>query len=1030
LSSKDNLLLFFYKGTNQFIMKIKNSVFFFSIIICSLFTKNTQAQSFSLEQVTSYPFIAELTSSIKGSRIALSINEKGKRNIFVGSGPDFSLHKVTSYNKDEGQEISGVTISTDGKWVVYVRGADHGAFDESIPRNPSSLPVGQKIEIYSVRFAGGKPVLLSEGDYPIINPDSRLITFIKNNQVWTVPIDGSKPAKILFYARGKTGSLEWSPDGSRMVFVSSRDDHSFIGIYTNNQTPIQWIAPSFARDESPHWSPDGKNLVFIRRPAPGGAPDSLTALHPQPWSILIANVKTGNVHQLWKAPATLRGAVPSSNGRYNLHWAAGNEIVFLSYQDGWPHMYSISTSGGEPVLLTPGSFNVEQIKLSPDKKFLVFATNSGPDKDDLDRRHIGRVSISEAKMEMLTTGKGIESTPVFINGGSQVIFLSATSRRPTLSAVMPFSPGKMRLIGEKLIPNDFPSSELITPKSVQFKADDGETVYGQLFEPKNGSLKKPAILFVHGGPQRQMLSGWHYMDYYANTYALNQYLASKGFIVLAVNYRLGVGYGYDFQHPKNSGKFGASEYQDIKAAGEWLAARPQVDNKRINIYGGSYGGFLTALALGRDSKLFSAGVDIHGMDNFMDDVPDRKGEQAPDIELAKKLVWKSSPVAYIDSWTSPVLIIHGDDDGNVPFHESVDLVTRFEKREIPFESLVIPDETHHWLKYSNMLKVDRAIADFLERKSGLKKDPVSLTGKIICLDPGHGGTAATDHYRQGPTGEREEWINLRVAQLLKKKLEATGAKVIMTRTTDTFVPLIERAKIAVANKAHVFISIHHNATADTSVNFPIIYFHGAGSENLAGVALGKEVAASLKKYFYQKKIPESLNSDYTIFPSGGAAVLRNTYGIPGVLAEASFFTNPGEENSLKQQEYNLKEAEAYFNAIKAFFKNPIPVIKPKLIPESLAPFLVFQEAERMNEIAHEWHNDFINGEKLMNSSDTNDLRKAYELFTRSVKSFPDSYLARKAHVNRVELLKKLNNPAEAKMEKIRVHEFYINLYQE
>jgi N-acetylmuramoyl-L-alanine amidase len=326
-----------------------------------------------------------------------------------------------------------------------------------------------------------------------------------------------------------------------------------------------------------------------------------------------------------------------------------------------------------------------------------------------------------------------------------------------------------------------------------------------------------------------------------------------------------------------------------------------------------------------------------------------------------------------------------------------------------------------------MVKVDSSIADFLERKLGVKEDHSSITGKIICIDPGHGGTASTDNYRAGPSGEREEWINLRVAQLLKKKLEAKGASVIMTRTDDQFVPLNDRAKMAVENKADAFISIHHNATADSSVNFPIIYFHGAASENLAGVALGKDIAASLKKYFYQKEIPESLVADYCIFRSAGAGVLRNTYGIPGILAEASFFTNPSEETRLKQEIYNQKEADAYLNALLSFFEKPVPAIKPKQIPQTITPFKVFEEADRMNPVALEWRKDFINGEKLMKSSDTNTLRKAYELFTRSVMSFPDSYLAQKAHLHRAELLKKLNKSSDAAMEKKRAQEFYIRL---
>jgi dipeptidyl aminopeptidase/acylaminoacyl peptidase len=191
--------------------------------------------------------------------------------------------------------------------------------------------------------------------------------------------------------------------------------------------------------------------------------------------------------------------------------------------------------------------------------------------------------------------------------------------------------------------------------------------------------------------------------------------------VLAVNYRLGIGYGYEFHNPIAAGRAGASEYLDIKAAGEWLSKQPNVDAKQIGIYGGSYGGFLTALALGRNSDLFAVGVDIHGVHDMTIDrtrvmiAPD-KFEKAPDAELALKTAWESSPAAYVKSWKSPVLIIHGDDDRNVRFSQSTDLVARLRKQNIQIETLIIPDDTHHFMMHRNQMKVNKAAADFFERK--------------------------------------------------------------------------------------------------------------------------------------------------------------------------------------------------------------------------------------------------------------------------------------------------------------------------
>jgi dipeptidyl aminopeptidase/acylaminoacyl peptidase len=253
---------------------------------------------------------------------------------------------------------------------------------------------------------------------------------------------------------------------------------------------------------------------------------------------------------------------------------------------------------------------------------------------------------------------------------------------------------------------------------VIFTASDGVKVHADLYKAE-GPGRKPTIVYVHGGPPRQMLLGWNYSDYYSNAYSSNQYLTNKGFNVLVVNYRLGIGYGFDFHKPANAGAAGASEYLDIKAAGDWLKQQQFVYPTKIGIYGGSYGGYLTALALARDSKLFAAGVDIHGVHDFTVNLlsasVNEKYEKAPDLDKAMKTAWQSSPVASIATWTSPVLIIHADDDRNVRFNQSVDLINRLEKKGVPFETLMIVDDTHHWMNWNNAVKVYGAVADYFVR---------------------------------------------------------------------------------------------------------------------------------------------------------------------------------------------------------------------------------------------------------------------------------------------------------------------------
>lgn len=678
--------------------------------------------AYTLDQIKSYPFPNELAAAATGSRIAWAFNERGLRNLWVAEGPTFTARQLTRYTRDDAQELTQVSISSDGRYVVYVHGGDHGSnWDDAMPVNPTAMPTPVRVQIWSVPFDGGEPKSLGEGENPVISPNGQTVAFEKDRTVWTVPVDGSRPAAKLFSMRGDNGDPRWSPDGSRLAFVSGRGDHSFIGVFTNDTTPIRWIEPTTSRDGSPRWSPDGTKIVYVRRPGSGGAPSPILEPRPQEWALWTADVTSGDAKELWKAPFTLRGSPPSTHGGTNLHWAAGGRIVFMSYMDGQPHLYSIAESGGAPLLLTPGEYMAEYVTLSPDRKWLLFAGNTGNTPDDIDRRHVVRVPVDRAAPEVITPGTGLEWTPVVTGDLSTIAYISATAQRPPLPAVRPMNGGTARLIAENRVPPDFPAASLVTPKAVTYKAEDGVTVHASLFEPAGPDGRKPAIVYVHGGPPRQMLLGWHYSDYYTNAYAMNQYLASRGYVVLSINYRLGIGYGYEFHRARNAGAQGASEYLDVKAAAVYLRTRPDVDPARIGIYGGSYGGFLTALALGRNSDLFAAGVDIHGVHDFTSDGGARFGGSSwryepTDREQAAEVAWKSSPVSSIDTWKSPVLLIHADDDRNVRFNQTTDLVRRLSAAKVPFEEIVIVDDTHHWMRHANQMRVNAAIVEFFDRK--------------------------------------------------------------------------------------------------------------------------------------------------------------------------------------------------------------------------------------------------------------------------------------------------------------------------
>ena len=196
-------------------------------------------------------------------------------------------------------------------------------------------------------------------------------------------------------------------------------------------------------------------------------------------------------------------------------------------------------------------------------------------------------------------------------------------------------------------------------------------------------------------------------------------MASRGYVVLSVNYRSGIGYGLNFREALDYGAQGGSEYNDVQGAGHYLASRPDVDPRAIGLWGGSYGGYLTALGLARDSDLFAAGVDFHGVHDWNVVIGNFLPTYDP-IELAAfaEVAFKASPMADIDTWRSPVLLIHGDDDRNVQFSETIDLVEALRERSVHVEQLIFPDEVHGFLLYRRWLQAYQATAEFFKAQLG------------------------------------------------------------------------------------------------------------------------------------------------------------------------------------------------------------------------------------------------------------------------------------------------------------------------
>jgi dipeptidyl aminopeptidase/acylaminoacyl peptidase len=644
---------------------------------------------FSLASALAIPFVYAPVPSGDRRSIAYVAREGTSRNIYymrLGA----PARRIATFGGDDGHELNALAVSKTGGAVAFVRG------DTS---NPTSLPDPPAAEVWIVSTrAGAVPQKLGPGLTPRFSDDDSSLDWTSGNTWNTSALtwrDGN------FVAAGKAGHLEvlqlpgtYSPDRNK---VANRTPAAVSILDVASQK--SWVVPNSAGAETRLiWSPDSRYVAF-RKNATGlsgsggingyrynGAP-----VASDPFSVWVVDVQKSSSTEVFKAPKGM-GSVQSGT----MFWSDDHRLAFQWEGDGWQHYYSVPAQGGDITLMTRGDGDVEFVEQTRDRKHLILTTNIG----DLGRRHIWIVDFSGGTIAMIRQGASSQWSPVELADGRLAYLEASHSMPPTV--MIRERDGSTAAAGLPRQALNSPASRFVEPMLVDYPALDGKTAFGQLFVPAKPS--GCGIVFAHGGIRRQMLPGFHYMDAYTHLYELNQYLVSRGCVVLSVEYRSSIMRGYAFRHAPGWGHAGASEMLDVAGGAKYLMARADVDETRgIGIHGLSWGGYITAQALGRYPELFSVGFDMAGVHTSTDaaGVP-------------------HSVMPFLDYWKAPMLLAQGDDDRNVVFTEGIKLTRELLKRpHVQLVQRVFPNETHDiYLTFENMVTIYQEGADFLLAKVG------------------------------------------------------------------------------------------------------------------------------------------------------------------------------------------------------------------------------------------------------------------------------------------------------------------------
>jgi dipeptidyl aminopeptidase/acylaminoacyl peptidase len=603
--------------------------------------------------------------------------------------------------------------------------------------------------------------------------DGQRVYFTRGGDLWQVSVSGGEPAPVWTTPANESGIVP-SPDGVRVAFVrpaaaggadlwtraiadgsETRIAHDDVSIAGATWAPgglhLSYAGggKSIRHEQTPEYS--GTKIIYTiaeRTPAQtfvvsarGGKPVAIGPpggggvrwLDPQHLvfdrqsadykrrTITVANIGGSAPPRVASEEADEKfWSIPGGAGPTALPSPDGKWIAFLSDRDGWDHLYVIQTSGGDAVQITRGAYEVWRPSWSPDSTRIAFDANA-PDKPGT--RHLGVATIgsdpAKAAVASITGGRGTNITAVWSPDGTRLVYQHTDPQTSADLFVVSASAKAQPTRLSTSMPASMLGASYVEPEYVRYPGPDGQQVPGWLFVPKglDRSRRHPAIVWIHGDGVNQGYDGWHVQRNYAVYYSFHQYLLEQGYVVFAPDYRGSIGYGRAWRQGVHM-DVGGKDAKDAWMAAHYLKALPYVDGERIGVWGLSYGGFFTLIALTDQPTLFRAGVDVAGVVDYAMyyEDPYHGGWTTSRIgtpEQNPAVYRQASPLSHVDRLERPLLILHGTADVNVPYLHSVRLVDELmlKGKSQLFDFRMYPGEFHYFTR-------DHVLRDAWQRVDG------------------------------------------------------------------------------------------------------------------------------------------------------------------------------------------------------------------------------------------------------------------------------------------------------------------------